>query len=609
MSTEDFSFSLSMPARPRAAASRYIARPFQARTAGQETLILAADSETAVRAPVFYTQMLAHCDRLRTIADHAASVMRQFDLPPEQQPAVQQGLSGLVERGLLQDEAGVYAALDPDPASPKSELRPLRTLCVRTCERPDDLARLLASLARHLDNTTLARVLVLDDARSRAAVAATARVLSAAAIGARVDLVHIDRARRARLVRRISAEAAVDPAALRWLVEGDDDDPAASYGAGLNLALLLSAGERFVMVDDDALLDPFVLAPPRKGLSLRVAHDFETRFPDPQEPEPAQFQALDIDPIGAHADLLGRPVGQLASGYGLQGGHLLEHLSPQMIHDFSARPRVRLTTNGTLGDSGTGGMLWLYSLPASALAPWLAAPESYRRLAFSRRAARSTTETQIASSVALMTTTLTGVDNRELLLPVPAKGRGEDLVFGAAIRYLYPGTPCAALPWMLPHRQQSSRQWSEQDLARRQGTGLAAYVAERIEDLAETVSVSDSAARVELLAEWMTALGRMSEGERLADLRRHLLERRTRTAAAVGETLAELKPPAWLARDFEDIVAGHLRIDADDTRRMALQAPAIERFATRYGQTLRPWVSAWRYLADNGGDRLLDETA
>lgn len=608
MSTGDFSFSFATPTKSSGPAPRYIARPFQARPAGQETLILAAGSETSVRAPLFYAQMLAHCDRLRTIEDHSASVMRHFGLPPDQHPAVQQGLSGLVERALLQDEQNVYETLGRESEVGEPARSALQTLCVRTCDRPDDLSRLLTSLTRYIDATALACVLILDDSRTLEAIAANARAVAEAALRD-ISLIHIDRARRARLVARISAEVGIDPANLHWLIEGDADDCAASYGTGLNLALLLSAGQRFLMIDDDALLEPHGFGPRQDRLSLRVDHAFGVRFPDPTIAETAQFPALDINPIQAHEVLLGQSVGRIARAWGLQDGHLLEEISPQMIHDFSARPRVRLTTNGTLGDSGTAGMLWQYSLPARTLEPWLDGPETYRHLAFGRRVARSTCETQIGSSVALMTTTLTGIDNRELLLPVPAKGRGEDLVFGAGIRYLYPGSPCAVLPWMLPHRMQSRRRWAAEDLARRQDVGLATYVAERIEDLAETAGAADTGARVDLLAAFMSSLGRMDDHERLADLRHHLLERRAHTADAVSLTLTELNPPDWLRKDFQTVLSGHQHIDAADTRHMAAQAPAIGRFARCYARSLPPWAKAWRYLADNGCADLLAETA
>ncbi|MEE4639371.1 MAG: hypothetical protein V2J42_11600 [Wenzhouxiangella sp.] len=487
MSTGDFSFSFAMPAP--SPAPRCIARPFQARPIGQETLILAADSEISTRAPMFYAQMLAHCDRLRTLEAHADSVIRHFGLPPDQRAAVQQGLKGLLERGLLQDEQSVYQTLNRDSTLDDVEQPALRLLCVRTCDRPGDLVQLLGSLSRRIENTSLARVLVLDDSRTPQAVAANARAVSETALARHAELLHIDRARRASLIAQLSTEAGVSRPALHWLIEGDDDDSAASYGASLNLALLLSAGERFLMIDDDALIDPYALSAPQDRLSRRVA--------------------------------------------------------------------------------------------------------------------RSTRETQIASSVALMTTTMTGIDNRELLLPVPAKGRGEDLVFGAGIRYLYPGTPCAALPWMLPHRLQSRRRWTAEDLAQKQGAGLAAYLAERMEDLTEATGVTDSDARVGLLAAWMASLGKMHDKERLNDLRRHLLDRRARTADAVSKTLAQLNPPDWLRKEFEVIISGHLQIDAADTQRMATQAPAIGRFASAYGKALPHWSTAWRYVARNGCNPLL----
>ena len=598
--TGDFSFSLSIPAgtQRKAAAPRYIARPFEARPIGQETLILAAGSEATVRAPLFYAQMLSHCGRFRTLDDHADSIIKDFSLPEGQRAIVRQGLAGLVERDLLQDEQTVFKGLGSgqsagDPPS-------LRTLCIRTCDRPGDLEQLLTSLDRHLDQTSLERVLVLDDSREPGDISATAEVIARTQANRAVDLIHIDRTARARLVDRMAAAAGVEHGQLRWLIEGDDDDPAPSYGANLNLALLLTAGERFVMIDDDATLDPHVLSPPEDSLSLREAHDFALHFPDPTRLETEQYDSLNINPIRAHARVLGAPVDALARAHGLQDGHLLANLSPQMIHDFTARPRVRLTTNGTLGDSGTGSMLWLYTLPPDQLSPWLEGEAAYRRLAFSRRVARSTLETQIASSVSLMTTTLTGVDNQELLLPVPAKGRGEDLIFGIGVRFLYPGTPCCAFPWMLPHRLESRRHWQNEDLTRRQGAGLTGYIGTVIENLAEAIMPTKPLARTALLAEWMQRLADMDDAELIEDLRRHLLQKRTDMAAKVGTTLDDLRQrqaPQWLQQEFSGIIERHLVIRADDTENLERLCPKVRHFAHRYGQALPTWIQVWQWAA------------
>ena len=603
MSNNEFSFSLNLPGGSHAPVKRYIARPFEAHPVEQEAVILAAGAETSLRTPLFYTQMLAQCGQFRTLEAHVEQVMQTFGLPREQKSAVHQGLSGLVERGLLQDESAVHAQLASPAEGPAG---PIQTLCIRTCDRPEDLSRLLDSLARRAAQSGLGRVLILDDGRDPEAMARTAAVVAAAPLPANLAIHHIDRAQRRQLVQRMANGSGVELQTLHWIIEGNDDDPEASYGANLNLALLLTAGQRFAMMDEDALFEPYALAEPADSLSLRVEHEFRVRFPDPEQSETAQFPALEIDPLAAHAALLGQPVGAIAADFGLQNGHLLSGLSPQMIHDFSARPRVRLTTNGTLGDSGTGGMLWLYSLPPHELKPWLDSQSRYRQLALGRRVARSTRELQIASSVSLMTTTLTGIDNRELLLPVPAKGRGEDLVFGAGVRFLYPGTPCAALPWMLPHRLESQRQWQEADLSRRQNVSLAAYLSERIEDLAELRLPDQAEARVAVLAQWLQSLGRMSEADLVIDLRRHLLERRSRIAAGVLKSLGELDPPDWLRTDFETIINGHRGVDTADTERLRQLVPPVRDFATRMGQALDSWVTVWQWAATQDPRSLLD---
>jgi len=311
MGIGDFSFSIDAAAASPKAALRYIARPFQARAVGQETLILTADGEATVRAPLFYAQMLAQCGSFQTLQEHTHSIRTQFGLPPEQSTALQQGLNGLVDRGLLQDEQSVYASLCQTQADGEVDRSAPRTLCIRTCDRPDDLHRLLNSLARRAGGTGLERVLVLDDSRCSQSMAKTADLLADSDIAPQLELVHIDRSRRARLTDMLTDQAGLRPGQLQWLIEGAANDPAASYGAGLNLALLLTAGERFLMVDDDALLDAFALETPRDQLSLRAAHDFSVRFPEPPTTETSRFPALEVNPIQAHGELLGRSVGQV----------------------------------------------------------------------------------------------------------------------------------------------------------------------------------------------------------------------------------------------------------------------------------------------------------
>ncbi|MGY6554002.1 MAG: hypothetical protein ACXIUM_05725 [Wenzhouxiangella sp.] len=605
MSNDGFSFSVSLgQSKPTTGPPRYIARPYEAHPLGEQAVLLAAGDATAHRVPLFYAQALSRCDRFNTLTQHAEQLIRDFGVPVTQEAAVLQGLEGLVELGLLQSEQRVLEQLAE--TSVGTEDHPVENLCIRSCGRPKDLSALLRSLTRHAADAKIQRVLVLDDAADPEAVSATADAIAAAAASLGLPIEHIDRGRRTRMIKAMASAARADQSALAWLIDGDADDPEASYGSNLNLALLLNAGRRFLLMDEDALLEPYQLEAPDAALSLRVQHQFETRFPDPKLDETGQYARAQLNPLSAHAELLGQPIGSLAQAHGLQNGHLLRDLSPQMIYEFSQRPRLRLTTNGTLGDTGSGDLLWLFALPASALQAWLASPEDYRQRLFSRRMARSVPETQIAASVSLMTTTLTGIDNRELLLPVGAKGRGEDLIFGALIRFLHPGTPCAALPWMLPHRRDSVRRWHSDDLHRPRRLALSAYLAIRIEDLVNTQLPSAPGARASLLAAWMRGLEQMSDEELMTDMRRCLLERRAATAKDIVRTLTALDPPSWLRTDFERLLESQSQLTAEDSQNLPQLARQIKHFGRNYGAAVDSWQRCWHWAAGQSLNHLLE---
>ncbi len=604
MTSGDFSFSLDLrqPVINRQA-PRYIARPFAAHPVGDHALLLAAGTDRAHHVPLFYAQALARCDRFRTLDEQVQALLPAFGIPKDQEAALRLGLEGLVQRDLLRSEQQVFDLLGANP--PPLTIEPIETLCIRCCQRPEELLALLKSLVRHVDGSGLRRILVLDDGPDPVDRERTAQAIEAAHLPPALSVIRIDRTDRAGLLQRLAEQAGSDLAALQWLIQGDAQDPETSYGANLNLALLLTAGQRFLMIDDDALLDPYQLQAPGPGLSLRIEHGFQTRFPHPAGDETAQFAPAAINPLTAHGELLGQPIAAIIGRHGLQEGHLLRELSPQMIHDFSLRPRLRLTTNGTLGDPGTGDLLWLFSLPTADLQPWLESPEAYQQALLGRRVARSVTETQIAAAISLMTTTLTGVDNRELLLPVGAKGRGEDLIFGALIRYLYPGTPCAALPWMLPHRQASLRRWEMHDLHRSRYLSLSTFLANRIEDLLGLQQPSDPLARARLLAAWMEGLSQMNEGELMEDLRRCLLERRAESAARIGMSLEQLDPPDWLRAEFTQLLALEQQLEPEDSRRLQDLVGRVQHFARAYGSAMETWLISWQWLADHGMDALL----
>lgn len=606
MGNDEFSFSFSMPGsptKPPEASVRYIAPPYDAHAVGRDALVRPTGQAGVVRLPLSHAQVLGTCDALRTLDAHRQAAGAALGLAPEQSQAVERSLQELVRRDLLRDEASVVAELGagPDDDAPGA----IGTLFVRTCDRPHELERLLNELGRLRPGAGPDRVVVLDDSRDAVNAARNAGIVTECGRSRRsIDLV--DRDERRSLVKRIARAAGVDPDALAWTIEGDRDDPEPGYGSNLNLALLIGAGTRFAIADEDAGMEPRAPSPVGDSLSLRPHPDFRLRFLDPDRDDREAFPAAEIDPLAAHARILGRSVRGLISEFGPQEGHLAHRLTPHLIHELRTGPNVKLTCNGTLGDPGVPGTAWLFTRAPDEYAPLCRSRDDHERLLFGRRLAMWTEDVQVASGAALMTTTLTGIDARELLLPTLPRGRGEDLLFGALVRFLHPASPCAMLPWMLQHRTMTRAAASRESLGRARDTSLAGYIAERIEDLEDAVPAANARTRSNALAQWLRGYAEEPDENIVENLGRHLLERRADLAAQAIRVLGALDPPAWLKADFETVIEANKDFSDVSEPRLRSLAVRIRAFADRYSDSMDAWRTAWDWSAGRSVADLLD---
>jgi hypothetical protein len=608
----DFSFSFSMgsgPGKRPEAAVRYIAVPFDAQPVGSEALIRPAGKAVAFRLPLFHAQLLGACDALTGLGDHQHRAMERFGLAPQQTGALQAALQDLVQRDLLQPEDRVFESLRVGAAE---AFEPIEVLFIRTCDRADELERLMAELVAVAPEAELDRIVVLDDSRADDAVARNAGIVECARRQHDLPVTVIDRRRRTRIVDCVARAAGVDAASLNWTIEGDEDE-LPSYGAGLNLALLLGAGRRIALIDDDAGLAAYARETRQPSLSLQPNFEPETRLIDPGEADAesgpgdtAAFRRVEVNPLVAHAEILGCTTASLVERFGRQQGRLLERLTPGLLHDFGRAPRVRLTTNGTLGDSGAGGPAWIYAADAEILQACSRDPETYRRCVLGRRSARYSDRIEIAPGGGLMTTTLTGIDARELLLPTLARGRGEDLVFGALVDFLYPTSPGALLPFMLRHRQVAQSPWSSDELARGRGADRARWLVDRIDHVSATVPSRSAEHRALALGSWFDDLAACDSNDIIESLRSYLLDTRARHARGMMETRDALNPPEWIGKDFDALIAADLTFDETTWRGLAPMARSIGRFARGYGAALPAWCTAWRWCAGQDPESILE---
>jgi hypothetical protein len=293
---------------------------------------------------------------------------------------------------------------------------------------------------------------------------------------------------------------------------------------------------------------------------------------------------------------------------GEQAPETLAGLTPHLFHELAGHSTVRLTSSGVAGDPGTEDPQWLYADDPENLRTLCDDEQHYLERLFQRRLCRCPAYGSVTTAFALMTTTLTGVDNRDLLLPTASRERNEDLLLGALVSYLYPGTLQATLPHALHHMRPEPRRWKPEDLDRPRMPNRARFLAAWLEELASRTASRDPEARLAVLRAGLRDLAARDAPSLRAALARDHMDVLSNMLTRVEATRAALKPPPWMERDFQRVLAANAEPPAEAADRIEAIAESLRHFAKRYADGLDDWCRAWRFCRDSGIEQLLGET-
>jgi len=602
---DSFDFSMSLDATPQAKSTeppkRYMAPPFRGHPINAEAVLIQPQGQyppQQINAQL--AQLLGLCNELRDMDGHRRHIAKTLGLSSKHAGAVQEGLEHLKDRGLLIPESTLLQGLSVT-AGQDAPAPALGHCFIRTCDRPDNLSQLLASLQHTLSGGPDLTIWVLDDSKQASSVSINRTAIDAFAAQWTGNVHHVDIDRRRALIKLIAERAGADHDWLHWLIEGDEHDPEPTYGASLNTALLLAAGQRLCILDDDATLSPFGLPDGHASIHIQADRHQKTAFVDPDQPEASQFPTLTVNPVALHAQWLGQSLANVVASQAPRHPELLSRIDAQTLHELSGDPVIRLTTNGTLGDPGTSAMTWLFGLPADELSAICHQDAAWKNRLFNRRFARSSLGTQITTDFHLMTTTLTGIDNRVMLLPTAAKGRNEDLLFGVLIRFLYPDAMCAQLPMMLPHRPEDKRSWTEDNLSVDPSLHKRHGVIRVLCDWISTLDMSKGhhATRLAYLKACLEHLANLNSQTLKAQLLNQLAELQAAQLKDINETAAEADPPAWLKPLFTQVAEQMAGVDEHAEAHLEALAGDLQTFAKRYAQALDSWTQSWRWCCQH----------
>ena len=553
--------------------------------------------EIAVATPETYA-LLQYCRRFRTLDDHVRTVCSAIPELSGRQPWARQQLEGFCRAGILEPADAIVRSWQDDAAAIETAPSGGR-VTIRTCERPHLLQRLLSSIGSNAAVDASAHVFeVLDD--SRTAIARQRNREACEQAGSRLRIRYRNLAEGSGLLSALESRFAGARSEIAWLLGAGRDG--ATYGRPVNWSLLLHAGQRFLSVDDDVIIDPRRSPVPCEGFAVSSAPDRLWFYADREEIL-RDAPSLALDPFVEHLAVLGRSLREVLEHHAPSGvpGQLCRELASEDLPRLDRRSHVMFTQNGVLGDSGMAlHPHALYTVDDDAFARFTSSATAYRQYTRSRCNWRGQPGTRLATARALTFSTVAGIDNRLLLPPTAREFRNEDLLLGDVASFMYPHALMLDLPWSLLHFRDPEKEWMALGAPDVHKQDVLHVLLEIVADASRQCRAEGPEARLDFLGHVMLDWASASDARLREYLEEHLIEHRTRIGFALREQL-ERHPdaPVYWRKDVEDYLRGpNMRFRKNDLAEAAADIEVVRATLSNYGRALAVWPALWQHCRD-----------
>ena len=560
-------------------------------------------------------QALDLCREFRVLDEHAQRIESTVPGLSGKAESVRRVLEGLMQRKLLVSDDEFIARLKPARGLVAP---PMRAVFIRACDRPERLVFLFASLAdnerRHRANR---RYVLIDDSTLAANIDEQRDLLREFARTTGCKVSYIGRSESTKLVEKLAKANPGARDAVRALLLRKAHPQAQRFGGGRsrNLALLLSAGARLALLDDDLRLPlrrpDFV----RSGLDPNPDSSAHARFYASMEQALGSGTEIEEDPFELHLQVCGQALGAVAQGrYGVSRETLFG-LNLGRLELLRSDARIVTTHHGSYGSSRSESTLWLYhAIDTVGREEFWRSRESYNRNIEAHYVLFGADRARVVEVPGF---TPFALDNSALLPCTNPVGRAEDSLASALTRYCLPDSIALELPVAIGHVQESLRKRFANTQAASQprvNDFLREFVARQF----GLFKTEDPGQRLIFLAHVMRDLARASVKERIENLSEY---RRFFHAQIIDRLQHQLEAaaaaPVYWQADVRAIVQANAKelLAGDVIPRLAEWpqdidavgcARALSGELNTMADACEHWPAIWQYAAEQGEKLLTD---
>jgi hypothetical protein len=538
-------------------------------------------------------QALDLCRPFRSLEQHVAALGSALEGLRGQEDAIRRVLESLVARGLLISDETWLDQLGRSQQHPPAEFA---GIFIRAGGDPSLLQGLLDSLLAYEQAFAPGhRYVLLDDGRDAAGAGRRRQLLRDFAAAAEAPASYIGGDAWKSLVSTLEGLAPGVPAALLTPPDGGDGG-----GAARNLASLLSAGRRYLMLDEGMRFPLHRHGASLPGLDVAATADMPQLQASLDEAV-AAGDPLQDDPLQLHLRVCGAALGDLVNrvpGFEL-GREQLAGLAPSRLSHLGAGGRVMATAVGVRGAAVPGP--WLFQLDAADRTAFAGDRDRYLRHLEAPAACSVSARVQLRSAGALQPLML---DNAEPAPCVPGGGEDADALFSSLWRAMAPGRVSVHFPATLATvvaRRDGS--WLKQPLTRSSN----AYLADLTARVDLDVRARDPWARLRSVSGRLADLAASSDSSLRIELREyHAFARSSliQSLQHIYEQAAPTAPLHWQA-DLRQVIEanGRALIDGGEPRLSDCGGPeraehALRTVLQRQCAALDAWPTLWEAARD-----------
>ena len=564
------------------------------------TLVLDRRNNRVCELDALAGRVLSCCHGMKTPEAHATAAWQAGTTadPSTMRRAVEQLVElGLLRRGAARPSgAGTGASASPAPVS---------TVAIITADRPQSVERCLRSVIGHA--TTFGhtpRVVVVDGSRTLADATAAAVGRVGKATGGKVT--YVGRS-EAGVLRHMLARHVPESVLRFGLTPG-------SIGSNRNLASLLTAGTRVLMVDDDVLCEPWALEGHDDTVTFGGHVDTrEWRFFPTRSAALAAATRVDADLFSAHGRLLGRSLDDIvgSSHAPMDLGDACTHLLRAMAE--RGESRVRATLTGVAGDSARYCAHRLLLCPGTIREILMSDRAAFESALTSREVHHIARRTIVTHDSTCVTYCL-GLENDHMTPPFMPVGRSEDTVFGAMLGFIDAAALFAHLPYGIVHDSDrpSTYQSNDRLLSARQ-TRVSEFLLAMMAVIAPATFSTSAADRLKHLGRGLMDIGEQDVDEFANLVRETALMLRCRPLAQLDSAMAvdSRWPDHWRSAigEYAEAFRAHaaspeffVPIEFREASSVDAAFRRMQAFVRDFGALIQAWPEIWQEASQLTGE-------